>query len=162
VRDSFVHVLLRVSVNALLAQRAKRFGQEEVDPAEKAVELVLRLPDRLSHFARQRACKRVVGRDDPLAKPGDGVESLPDRNLGPAALAGARGLVFALDRRGVIGGDVGDDAACGGIDDLHGGSVLALAREGHHPGVALDRVGGCLVLRGSGEEFVENRRVVEK
>ena len=105
-------------------------GEEEVDPAEKAVELVLRLPDRLSHFARQRARERLVHRDDPLAKPGDRFEALADRNLRPAALAGARGLVLAFDRRGVVGGDVGDDDAGGGIDDLHVGSVLALAREG--------------------------------
>ncbi len=107
-----------------LAQRANRFGQEEVDPSEEAGELVPRLADGLAHLVRERPRERLVHGDDPLAEPGDGFEPLPDRHLRPADLARARGVVLAADGRGVVGRDVGDDGTGGGIDDLHEGSAL--------------------------------------
>ena len=52
VRDPLVELLLRIGVDFLLAQRPGGFGDEEIETAEKAVQFVARLADRLADLAK--------------------------------------------------------------------------------------------------------------
>ncbi len=150
VRDPFLEVLRSIGVDLLVAQRAGRLLEEEIEPAEQAVQFVARLADRLADLVRQRAGERFVHCDDALAERRNRGKPLADRHLHPFPLAGAGKLVLAANGGGVVGGDFRDHRAVGGIRDLHAGSV------------GLQRVRGGLVRSRGGEKFVEDRRVIHE
>jgi len=118
-RDPLVELLLRISVDPLFTQRVQRLCKEEIEPTEQPVQLIPRLSDRLADLGCERARKRFMQRDDPLAKLRDRLEALADRNGGPPGLGSACRTVLRAYGAGVVRSDFGDWSAGGGIGDLH-------------------------------------------
>ena len=127
VRDALLE-LAGLGMDFLVAQRARRLGEKEVDPREEAVQFVARLTDRLADFLRQRSRERLAQGDDALAKARDSGNALGDRHARPPLLTRARRLVLALHRGEIVGNDVDQCGAGGGIDDFHERSWRVRAR----------------------------------
>ena len=109
VRDPLLELLPRIGVDLLVAQRARRFGEEEIDATEQSPFSSLRdwrigLPTSL----RQRARERLVHRDDALAERGDRLAgACAIGTFAHAGCAGARERRTCGARRAALsGGDV--------------------------------------------------------
>ena len=148
-----------VGEDRLVAQCARSTcGEEEVDPAEQAVQLVARLRDRLADLARSasarasRARRRRAARKRAMHGPALGERR---RRPAPAARRGPRRL--GGDARGVIAGSIGDRAPVAGCrsSDAVG---LAFARPSGMSAWRAVMARSCAARgAGGGEEVVEQR-----
>ena len=118
-------------------------GEEKVDAGEKAVQLVARLRQRLADLLRQRPGERLeLGRDGE-AKAGDRDRALGERRRLPRRLCLPGPLGLFRDAGRIVGGNLGDQRAVGGVGDLQRCSYGS---------------GGARY----GEEVVEHRPVIER
>ena len=120
-RNPLVELLRGVREYLLLAQRARRFLDEEIQAREQPLELVARLADGLAHFLRQRMGKGIGTRDDELAEFRDRGKSFANRRRRPARLRRAGGCVVLGDLARAVCGDPQDDAARRRIGDYQRG-----------------------------------------
>ena len=127
VADELGHAVLVVDFAGL--EYRTRVGQKEIDPRQEAVQLVLRLLQRLAHLAGEDRCEIVTARYDLLAEFADDFRATGERLCRPARLRLAREDVLALDAGRVVFENLGDDAIGGGVDDLeHSSLQIALAK----------------------------------
>ena len=107
----------RIGVDLGVGRARVDLGEEEIDAAEKAVQLVARLRDRLADLGSERLGQRFQFGDDFFAKSRDHRLALGERAARPARLRGAGACRLSRDAGRIVGGHFGDDRAVRRIDD---------------------------------------------